>query len=184
MVPLHRWRFSRSRAMQPSAAPTSLRLCPAPVVPTAYVPAVYAPAAYAPAPVAPTAYRPCGLCPRGLCPGTCMRRWPDRPCDLCIRGLCTSTRRAGCLCPRGLCPGPRGPGGSRCTSTSSPLAPSTHRPRAGARHSRFFIQGNGSIHRLECRCTPPIGSPGRRSGSAASPGRSSVCFLATPARIC
>ena len=68
--------------------------------------------------------RPCGLCPRGLCPGTC-RADGLRPCDLCIRGLCTSTRLHGCLCPRGLCPGPRGPGGSRCTSTSCAASPDT-----------------------------------------------------------
>ena len=68
--------------------------------------------------------RPCGLCPRGLCPGTCSADGL-RPCDLCIRGLCTSSRRAGCLCPRGLCPGPRGPGGSRCTSTSCAASPDT-----------------------------------------------------------
>ena len=99
---------------------------PAPVAPTAYVPAVYAPAAYAPAPVAPTAFVPAVYAPAAYAPAP-SRRWPSSLAALYgARGpMPGSTRRAGCLCPCGLCPGTRGPGGSRCTSTSCAASPDT-----------------------------------------------------------
>ena len=124
---------------------------------------------YAPAPVAPTAYVPAALCagprradglrPRGVCAGPrpCADGLPPR--GLCAgprradglrpRGLCAGPRRAGCLCPCGLCPGTRGPGGSRCTSTSCAASPDTTGLGPALGLQVFFIQGNGSIHGLD-----------------------------------
>ena len=100
----------------PSQLFLALRPCPdgraalQPFAPTAFAPAPQ-PMAYAPAPQ-PMAFAPAGLRSSGAPTGS-------------LRPGGSSTRRAGCLCPCGLCPGPRGPGGSRCTSTSCAASPDT-----------------------------------------------------------